>query len=54
MVTETFTSARGGDLSLDARAAGVAAAAVSIALRASLVVTIVVAAVAAAGVRALV
>ncbi len=53
VVTETFTNARGGDLSIDARAAGLAAAGISIALRASLVVTVVVAAVAAAAVRAL-
>lgn len=52
VVAETFTDAQGG-FALDARAAGLVVAGVSIALRASIVVTIVVAAMAAAAVRAL-
>jgi branched-subunit amino acid transport protein len=52
VVTETFGDAAGG-IQLDARAAGLLAAGVAVALRASLVVVIVVAAVGAAGVRAL-
>jgi branched-subunit amino acid transport protein len=51
VVSQTF--ADGKSLVLDARAAGVAAAAVAIALRAPLVVTIVVAAVATGTLRAL-
>jgi branched chain amino acid efflux pump len=51
VVSQTF--ADGKSLVLDARAAGVAAAAVAIALRAPLVVTIVVAAVATGALRAL-
>jgi len=50
VVTQTF--ADGKSLELDARAAGVAAAAVAIALRAPLAVTIVAAAVATAALRA--
>ena len=50
VVTETF--AREGELTLDARAAGLAAAAVAIALRASLIVTMLAAALATAGLRA--
>lgn len=53
VVAETFTDSEGSGFALDARAAGLVAAGVSIALRASIVVTIVVAAVAAAAVRAL-
>jgi branched-subunit amino acid transport protein len=52
VVTQTF--AENGDLVVDARAAGVAAAAASIAVRAPLVVTIVAAALVTAGVRAVV
>jgi hypothetical protein len=51
VVTQTF--ADGDSLMLDARAAGVAAAAVAIVLRAPLVVTIVLAALVTAGARAL-
>lgn len=50
VVVETF--ADGSDLSLDARAAGLAAAALAIARRASLVATVVAAAVVTAAVRA--
>jgi branched-subunit amino acid transport protein len=50
VMTQTF--AENGDLVVDARAAGVAAAAASIAVRAPLVVTIVAAALVTAGVRA--
>jgi branched-subunit amino acid transport protein len=50
VVTETF--AREGELTLDARAAGLAAAGIAIALRASLIVTMVAAALATAGLRA--
>jgi uncharacterized membrane protein len=50
VATQTF--ADGQDLVIDARAAGVAAAAATIALRAPLVVTIMVAAVVTAGLRA--
>jgi hypothetical protein len=50
VVTETF--AADGELTLDARAAGLLAAAMALALRASLVVTVVVAALATAGLRA--
>ena len=53
VMTETFTAAQGSGITVDARAAGIAAAAVSILLRASLLVTVVAAAVTAAGVRAL-
>ena len=51
VATQTF--ADGQDLVVDARAAGVAAAAAAIALRAPLVVTIVLAAVVTAGLRAI-
>jgi hypothetical protein len=51
VATQTF--ADGQDLVIDARAAGVAAAAGAIALRAPLVVTIVLAAVVTAGLRAI-
>jgi branched-subunit amino acid transport protein len=51
ILTDTF--ARGQDLTVDARAAGLGCAAVAVALRAPLVVTVLVAAVGAAGVRAL-
>jgi branched-subunit amino acid transport protein len=51
VATQTF--AEGRTLAIDARAAGVAAAATAIALRASLVVTIVVAALVTAAVRGL-
>jgi branched-subunit amino acid transport protein len=50
VVTQTF--ARNGDLTLDARAGGLLAAAVAVALRASLLMTIAVAAFATAGLRA--
>jgi branched chain amino acid efflux pump len=50
VVTQTF--AHDGKLTLDARAAGLAAAAVALALRASLIATIVVAALTTAGIRA--
>jgi branched-subunit amino acid transport protein len=50
VMTETF--AREGELTLDARAAGLAAAAVAVALRASLIVTMVAAALTTAGLRA--
>jgi branched-subunit amino acid transport protein len=52
VVTETFGET-GGGISLDARAAGLAAAGVAVLARQSLVVVVIVAAVAAAGVRAL-
>jgi branched-subunit amino acid transport protein len=52
VMTQTF--AENGDLVVDARAAGVAAAAASIAVRAPLVVTIVAAALVTAGVRTVV
>ena len=51
VVTQTFSE--GGELTLDARAAGLAAAAGALALRRSLVVTMVSAAVATALVRAI-
>jgi branched-subunit amino acid transport protein len=51
ILTDTFAS--GQDLTVDARAAGLGCAAVAVALRAPLVVTVLVAAVGAAGVRAL-
>jgi uncharacterized membrane protein len=51
ILTDTF--ARDQDLTVDARAAGLGCAAVAVALRAPLVVTVLVAAVGAAGVRAL-
>ena len=51
VVTQTF--AEDGELVLDARAAGVAAAAVALVVRAPLLVTILAAAVVTAGVRAL-
>jgi branched-subunit amino acid transport protein len=51
VVVQTFASGR--ELALDARAAGVAAAVVAVALRASVLVVLLVAAVTAAGVRAL-
>jgi branched-subunit amino acid transport protein len=51
ILTDTF--ARGQDLTVDPRAAGLGCAAVAVALRAPLVVTVLVAAVGAAGVRAL-
>jgi branched chain amino acid efflux pump len=51
ILTDTF--ARGQDLTVDARAAGLGCAAVAVALRAPLLVTVLVAAVGAAGVRAL-
>jgi branched-subunit amino acid transport protein len=50
VMTETF--AHGGELVLDARAAGLAAAAIAVALRASLIVTMLAAALATAGLRA--
>ena len=50
VVTQTF--ARDGELTLDARAAGLAAAAAAIALRASLLVTMAAAALTTAGLRA--
>jgi branched-subunit amino acid transport protein len=52
VVVQTFSSGR--ELVLDARAGGVAAAAVAIALRASVLVVLLVAAVTAAGLRALI
>jgi hypothetical protein len=52
VLTETFTT-RDGDLTVDARAVGLAAAAVAVLLRAPLLVTILVAAAATAGARAL-
>jgi hypothetical protein len=52
VLTETFTTTE-GDLTLDARAVGLAAAAVAVLLRAPLLVTILVAAAATAGARAL-
>jgi uncharacterized membrane protein len=51
ILTDTFAS--GQDLTVDARAAGLGCAAVAVALRAPLVVTVLVAAAGAAGVRAL-
>jgi branched-subunit amino acid transport protein len=51
IVTDTF--ARGQDLAVDARAAGLASAGVAVALRAPLLVTVLVAAVGAAAVRAI-
>ena len=51
ILTDTF--ANGQDLTVDARAAGLGCAAVTVALRAPLVVTVLVAALGAAGVRAL-
>ena len=50
VVTETF--ALGGELQLDARAAGLLAAGIALVLRASLIVTVVVAALTTAGLRA--
>jgi len=50
VVTQTF--ARDGELTLDARAAGLAAAAAAVALRASLLVTMAAAALTTAGLRA--
>ena len=52
VLTETFSTVE-GDLTLDARAVGLAAAAGAVALRAPLLVTILVAAAATAGARAL-
>ena len=51
VVVQTFASGR--ELVLDARAAGVAAALVAVALRASVLVVLLVAALTAAGIRAL-
>jgi branched-subunit amino acid transport protein len=51
ILTDTF--ARGQDLTVDARAAGLGCAAVAVALRAPLLVTVLVAAVGSAAVRAL-
>jgi branched-subunit amino acid transport protein len=51
VVTQTF--AREGELTVDARAAGLLAAAIAIVLRASLIATIVVAALATAAIRAI-
>jgi branched-subunit amino acid transport protein len=51
ILTDTF--ARDQDLTVDARAAGLGCAAVAVALRAPLLVTVLVAAVGAAGVRAI-
>jgi branched-subunit amino acid transport protein len=51
ILTDTFVTDQ--DLTIDARAAGLGCAAVAIALRAPLLVTVMVAAVGAAGVRAL-
>ena len=51
ILTDTF--ATGQDLTVDARAAGLGCAAVAVALRAPLLVTVLVAAAGAAGVRAL-
>jgi branched-subunit amino acid transport protein len=51
VVVQTFASGR--ELVLDARAAGLAAAMVAVALRASVIVVLLVAAVTAAGLRAL-
>jgi branched-subunit amino acid transport protein len=53
VVTETFGTPGASGVTVDARAAGLLAAGAALALRASLVVTIVAAAVAAAAVRAL-
>jgi branched-subunit amino acid transport protein len=50
VVTQTF--GRDGELTVDARAAGLAAAAIAVALRASLLVTMAVAALTTAGLRA--
>jgi branched-subunit amino acid transport protein len=52
VLIETFTTPQ-GDLTLDARACGIAAAAVAVLARAPLLVTILVAAAATAGARAL-
>jgi branched-subunit amino acid transport protein len=52
VLTETFTT-REGDLTVDARAVGLAAAAGAVLLRAPLIVTILAAAAATAGARAL-
>ena len=51
ILTDTF--ARDQDLTIDARAAGLGCAAIAVALRAPLLVTVLVAAVGAAGVRAI-
>jgi hypothetical protein len=51
ILTDTF--ARDQDLTVDARAAGLGCAAIAVALRAPLLVTVLVAAVGAAGVRAI-
>ncbi|MEA2419752.1 MAG: hypothetical protein QOE60_1958 [Thermoleophilaceae bacterium] len=51
ILNDTFT--RDGDLTIDARAAGLACAGVAVALRAPLLVTVLVAAAAAAAVRAI-
>ena len=51
VVTQTFS--RDGELVLDARAAGLAAAAIAVALRASLIMTMAVAALTTAGLRAI-
>ena len=51
VVTQTF--GRDGELTLDARAAGLAAAAIAVAMRASLLVTMAVAALTTAGLRAI-
>lgn len=51
VVTQTFS--KGGELTLDARAGGLLAAAVAVTLRASLLMTIAVAALATAGLRAI-
>ena len=51
VVVQTFASGR--ELALDARAAGVAAAVVAVSLRASVLVVLLVAALTAAGIRAL-
>jgi hypothetical protein len=51
ILTDTF--ARGRDLTIDARAAGLACAGVAVALRAPLLVTVLVAAAGAAAVRAI-
>jgi branched-subunit amino acid transport protein len=52
LVTETFTT-DGGDLTLDERVVGVGVAGVALALRAPLIVVVVLAAAATAGMRAL-
>jgi branched-subunit amino acid transport protein len=51
VVTQTF--ARDGELTLDARAAGLAAAAIAVAMRASMLTTMAVAALTTAGLRAI-